>query len=79
MNGFRHATYQNGYIINWSGHVADKTEQTTYQIPDVTHKFAHKTCEIKHMVCAITHIVDGLGMAQTFLDTTWMTIEIWHK
>ena len=41
MNGFKSATYENGYIINGSGNVAYKSEHTTYQIPHVTHKFAH--------------------------------------
>ena len=29
-------------IINGLGHVANKTEHTTYQITHITHRFAHK-------------------------------------
>ena len=37
-------------MINGSGHIAYETEHTTYQVPQVTHKFAHNFDESKHMI-----------------------------
>ena len=45
-------------IINGSGHVAYKTEQATYQIPHVTHEYAHNINESKHMTYTIADILD---------------------
>ena len=37
------------YIINGSGHIAYKTERSTFQIPYVTHRFTYNISEIQHM------------------------------
>ena len=37
------------------------TLHKTYQIPHVTHKFAHTIRESKHMTYTIAHIVYGFG------------------
>ena len=63
--------------MNGSGHVAYKTEHTTYQIPHVTHKFAHNINESKHMTYTIAHIVDGFGHSANIFGCN-MNINIWH-
>ena len=42
-----------------------KLRHTKYQIPHVTHKFAHNINEIKHITYrpTIAHIVDGFGQS----------------
>ena len=41
------ATNGNGYIINGSGHIAYKTERSTFQIPNVTQRFTDNINEIQ--------------------------------
>ena len=55
-------------IINGSGHVAYKTEHTTYKIPPVTHKFAHNTNENMHMTYTIAHTSDRFGHNANILE-----------
>ena len=63
MNELKHTNgvLDTTYIINESGHFAYTIEHTTYQIPHVTHKFAHSINESKHKTYTIGYIVNRFG------------------